>query len=170
MLEFEAIIQKFEQQGEKTGWTYIAVSAIQAAQLKANYKRSFRVKGKIEDVSISAIALIPIGAGDFILPLKAELRKVLKKRKGDKVLVSLEEDRAPYMINSALMECLQDDPAALEFFHSLLPSHQRYFSKWIESAKTLSTREKRIAQTVNALVKKWSYSEMIRAGATANKL
>ena len=170
MLEFEAIIQKFEQQGEKTGWTYIAVSAIQAAQLKANYKRSFRVKGKIADVSISAIALIPIGAGDFILPLKAELRKVLKKRKGDKVLVRLEEDRATYMINSALIECLQDDPAALEFFHSLLPSHQRYFSKWIESAKTLSTREKRIAQTVNALVKKWSYSEMIRAGATANKL
>ncbi|MFD2524744.1 YdeI/OmpD-associated family protein [Flavihumibacter stibioxidans] len=47
------------------------------------------------------------------------------------------------------------------------PSHQRYFSKWIEVAKTESTRDIRIARTVNAMVKKWSYSEMIRAGATS---
>lgn len=169
MIKFEAIIQRYDQQGEKTGWTYIPVPAELAAKIKPGNKKSFRVKGKIDEIEINSIALIPIGGGDFILPLNAGIRKVLKKRKGEKILVMIKEDRQEYQINPVLLECLQDDPAALEFFHSLLPSHQRYFSKWIEAAKTASTRDIRIARTVNALVKKWSYSEMIRAGATTTK-
>ena len=61
------------------------------------------------------------------------------------------------------MECLADEPAASAFFQSLAGSHQRYFSKWIDSAKTEPTRTKRIALAVNALAKKWGYPEMIRA-------
>lgn len=169
MVRFEAIIQRYGQQGEKTGWTYIPVPAELAVQIKPGDKKSYRVKGKLDEIQISSIALIPIGEGNFIMPLNASLRKALKKRKGEKVQVMIQEDKEPYQINPALLECLQDDPAALEFFNSLLPSHQRYFSKWIESAKTEPTREMRIARTVNAMVKKWSYSEMIRAGATSTK-
>ena len=32
--------------GEKTGWSYIEIPAAIAQQLKPNYKKSFRVKGK----------------------------------------------------------------------------------------------------------------------------
>nr|MBP8244154.1 YdeI/OmpD-associated family protein [Chitinophagaceae bacterium] len=54
---------------------------------------------------------------------------------------------------------------AKAFFESLTGSHQRYFSKWIDSAKTEPTRVKRITMAVNALAKKWGYGEMIRGGS-----
>ena len=58
---------------------------------------------------------------------------------------------------------LNDEPGAFEFFKTLPGSHQRYFSKWIDSAKTEPTKAKRIAQTVNALAKNLGYAEMLRA-------
>ena len=47
-------------------------------------------------------------------------------------------------------------------FKTLAKSHQNYFSKWIESAKTEGTKTKRIALAVNALSKQWDYGTMIR--------
>jgi len=44
----------------------------------------------------------------------------------------------------------------------LAPGDRKYFSNWIESAKTDETKTKRIAQTINALSKKWDYGQMIR--------
>ena len=61
------------------------------------------------------------------------------------------------------MECLQDEPSALAFFKSKPASHQRYFSKWIESAKTEATKTKRIAMAVSSLAKQMDYGEMLRS-------
>ena len=58
--------------------------------------------------------------------------------------------------------CLEDEPEAKEFFYSLNKSHQDYFIKWIDSAKTESTRTKRLAQSVTAFTRKMNYGEMIR--------
>jgi uncharacterized protein YdeI (YjbR/CyaY-like superfamily) len=41
-------------------------------------------------------------------------------------------------------------------------SHQKYFSKWIESAKTAQTKTKRILMAVTALGQGKGYPEMIR--------
>ena len=60
-------------------------------------------------------------------------------------------------------DCLKDEPGAVTFFKSLAKSHQDYFIKWIESAKTDQTRIKRIAQSVSALSRKKGYGEMIRS-------
>ena len=79
------------------------------------------------------------------------------------VKVQLEEDKKPFQFNKDFMECLRDEPAASQFFQSLTGSHQRYFSKWIDSAKTEPTRVKRIAQAVSALSRKMGYPEMIRS-------
>ena len=49
MIKFSAILLKFQEQGEKTGWTYIEVPAEIAQQLKPNNKKSFRVKGYFDD-------------------------------------------------------------------------------------------------------------------------
>jgi len=48
MISFHAVLQKFGDKGEKTGWTYIEVPAKMAGFLKENNKKSFRVKGKID--------------------------------------------------------------------------------------------------------------------------
>ena len=157
MLRFKTFILRFGQMGEKTGWTYIQIPADFAAQLFPGNKKSFRVKGKLDHLAIKQVALLPMGDGHFILPLNAEMRKALKKQKGAELQVQLEKDASPKKISGDLISCLEDEPAALTFFHTLQPSHQLYFSKWIETAKTETTRAKRIAQTVNACLHHYSF-------------
>ncbi|MBC7890562.1 MAG: DUF1905 domain-containing protein [Ferruginibacter sp.] len=163
MISFTTTILKFDQQGDKTGWTYIRIPAKIAEQLQPASKKSFRVKGKLDDHVINGVALIPMGAGDFIMALNAGLRKATGKRKGAILKVQLAVDEIPYQVNAAFMECMEDEPAALLYFKSLPAAHQHYFSKWIESAKTEPTKVKRIAQAVSALARKMGFPEMLRA-------
>jgi len=163
MIIFTATIQKFAKQGEKTGWTYIEISASQAKKLKPDTKVSFRVKGSLDSFKIKQIALLPMGEGNFIVPLNATMRKATGKKLGDKIKVSLEEDKSEFAFSEDFIACLQDDPVAFDFFQTLSGSHQKYFSKWIDSAKTSATKTKRIVMAVTALSKRQGYPEMIRA-------
>ncbi len=163
MIKYSALILKFKKKGEKTGWTYIEVPSDAAIKLKPGNKRSFRVKGKLDSFPIKKIALLPIGGGDFIMPLNAAMRKGIGKENGAIIQVQLEEDTMQLALNAELLECLADDPDALKFFKNLTRSHQHYFSKWIESAKTDSTKTKRIAQAINAMSRKQGFPEMMRS-------
>ena len=163
MVQFIVAIKKFDKQGEKTGWTYIEISADLAQKIKPGNRKSFRVKGKLDDCKISGIAILPMGGGSFIMPLNADMRKKIHKRHGSMLEVQLEEDKKPFQFNKDFAECLNDEPPAKKFFETLPGSHQRYFSKWIDDAKTEPTRVKRITMAVNALAKKWGYPEMLRA-------
>lgn len=163
-IQFTTTILQFGAKGEKTGWTYIEIPPDLVQQLKPGNKKEFKVKGKLDKHTINRLSVLPIGGGAFILPLNANLRKAIAKKKGAMLQVSLQEDKSEFVFNPDFMECLADDPAAKTFFESLTGSHQRYFSKWIDSAKTEPTKVKRIAMAVNALAKKWGYGEMIRGG------
>ena len=163
MVQFSTVIQRFEKQGEKTGWTYINIPVKIAQQLKPGNKKSFRVKGKLDNHVITGVALIPMGEGDFIMALNATMRKAIGKRNGDKLRIQIEVDEKPPELCAELLECLSDEPVAQEHFDSLPYSHRLYFSKWIESAKTAPTKAKRIAQAVTALSRKWGFPEMMRA-------
>jgi len=163
MIQFMTTIHKFAKQGEKTGWTYIEISASQAKKLKPDTRVSFRVKGSLDSFKIKQIALIPMGEGNFIIPMNATMRKGTGKKLGDKLKVSLEADDSEFIFSEEFMACLQDDPVAFDFFQTLSGSHQKYFSKWIDSAKTSATKTKRIVMAVVALSKKQGYPEMIRA-------
>lgn len=162
-VKFTASVLKFDKQGEKTGWTYIEVPAKIARQLKQDNKKSFRVKGKLDNFSIKKTALLPMGDGNFILPLNAKMRKRSGKHMGSTLIVQLEEDNNPLLLNMELMACLADEPGAIKFFNQLPKSHQYYFSKWIESAQTDSTKAKRIANTVTACLKKQGFPQMMRS-------
>lgn len=170
MIQFNAIILKFDQQGEKTGWTYIEVPEVIAKKLIPGNKKSFRVKGKLDQYSIQQTALLPMGDGNFILPLNATMRKHLGKRKGEKLKVQLEVDEKPLKISGTLMSCLAEEPEAKKYFSALPKSHQQYYSKWIESAKTEPTKSRRIALTINACVQKQSFSEMMHAAKNDRNL
>ena len=163
MIEFNTIILQFDEQGEKTGWSYIEVSADLACILLPNNKKSFRVKGMLDGFSFAGLALIPMGEGNFILPLKAEIRKAIRKNAGAMVQVKMEFDK-DFKINipDDLQECFDFEPEAFNFFNSLPKSHRNYFIKWITDAKTIETRAKRIVNTVNAMLRKWTYNVMIR--------
>ena len=163
MVKFTATIHRFEKMGEKTGWTYFEVPQDLAQKLKPGHRREFKVKGKLDAHPIKRVTLFPMGGGGFILVLNAELRKAIGKRQGAMVKVQLEADDSPFIFNKDFMDCLDDEPKAKEFFQSLTGSHQRYFSKWIDQAKTEPTKIKRITLAVNALAKKWGYPEMLRS-------
>lgn len=163
MIEFNTIILQFEKQGEKTGWSYIEVTADLAQQLKPGNKKSFRVRGMLDGLAVSGLALIPMGAGNFIIALKADLRKKLRKNAGAMLQVRLEEDVDFKMdMPDDLREFFEFEPEALEYFNSLAGSHRLYFLKWIDDAKTAETRTKRVVNTANAMLRKWDYGRMIR--------
>jgi hypothetical protein len=168
MISFTATLKRFDTKGEKTGWTYIEIPADIAKKIKAGQKTSFRVKGKLDAYKITGVSLLPMGGGAFIIPVNASMRKGIGKRYGAMVKVQLEEDKAPFKFNKDFMDCLADEPAANEFFQTLTGSHQRYFSKWIDSAKTIETKAKRIAQAVTALSRKMGYPGMIRSNQKKN--
>lgn len=163
MVRFTAIIKKYGAQGEKTGWTIIEIPSSIALQLKPANKKAFRVKGLLDEHPFNGISLVPIGEGNFILPLKAALRKVIRKAKGDKIQVVMEVDEAPVLPPDGLMECLEDEPEAVATFNKMPGSHQRYYFNWIKSAKTEETKAKRIAMTINSLINKMDFGQMLRA-------
>lgn len=163
MIQFTVTIHKFEKQGEKSGWTYIEIPADIAQQLKPGNKKSFRVKGKLDNYKITGVSLLPMGGGSFIMAINAAMRKGTGKKQGAMIKVQLEENKKPYILNAEFLECLQDEPRALKNFNAMPKSFQNYYSKWIESAKTEPTRTKRIAAAVSTLAKGMNYSEMIRS-------
>lgn len=169
MVTFTATILKFGEMGEKTGWHYIEVPADIAEKLNPADKKSFRVKGNLDGHPIKGVSLIPMGGGKYILALNATIRKGIRKAKGAMLKVQLAVDK-PYELLPELVECLNDEPDAKAFFNNLPRSHQNYFSKWIESAKTEATRARRIAMTVDAASKRWGYSQMIRDSKGKNEL
>ncbi|WP_410220649.1 YdeI/OmpD-associated family protein [Pedobacter sp.] len=164
MVSFEAEIEKFDQKGEKTGWSYVFIPNAVAEQIKAGDRKSFRVKGKIDQVEVSGMSLVPMGEGDFILALKSSLRKKLKKEEGAKVLLQLAFD-ADFKIEMPddLELCLSDEPEFLSTFLKMPKSHQNYYINWLNSAKTETTRTKRLVMIVDAMAKKYDFGQMIRA-------
>jgi hypothetical protein len=165
MVQFTAVIEQAGEMGEKTGWSYIIVPPDLAAQLKPGFRKSFRVKGKLDSHPIVQQALLPIGKGVFMMPLNAGLRKAIHKNKGAMLKLSLEEDKTPIKVSAELMECLADSPKAQNRFRAMPHSHQMYYSKWVESAKTIQTKAKRIGMTIIAMEKNLTYGEMLRLNA-----
>lgn len=164
MIAFTAIILQFAEQGEKTGWSYIEIPAHLAQQLKPGNKKAFRVKGMLDGLAVNGMALMPMGEGNFIMALKADVRKAVHKNAGAMLQVKIEEDTDfKIEVPPDLKQCFDFEPEALTFYNSLPNSHRWYFIKWINDAKTNETRAKRIVNTVNAMLRKWNYGQMIRA-------
>ena len=170
MIRFKAVLQKFGEKGEKTGWTYILIPKKTAQQIKKDCKRSFRVKGKIDEHPVHAIATIPMGEGDFIIAINASIRKAIKKIHGAEVKLELEEDTAKLKLSEELISCMKDDPGALKYFNSLPQSHRNWYSNWVESAKTDQTKAKRIGTVIKACSQKMTYAEMMHQYRDERKL
>ena len=168
MESFDAVVKRFGQMGEKTGWYYIDIGSPVAARLYPGMKQSFRVKGAVNNWHFEKQSLLPMGSGNFIMALNADARRGIGARMGDTVKVKISVDKRPVVINSDFLDCLADEPAALAFFDSLPAGHRNYFSKWIETAKTSQTRARRIAQAVTALSAGLGFGEMIRNNKQKN--
>ncbi len=162
MHSFKAIIQKYSSKGEKTGWTYVDVPADILTKLKRPDKKEFRVKGVIDDVKFDRMATYPVGEGNFIIAINAELRKKLGKKEGATVSLKIELDKSAALQSEELIEALNEDKIAKKQFDSLLLSHRNYFHRYVYTAKGIDTKAGRIVNVINAMYKKQNFGEMLR--------
>lgn len=163
MLSFGSIIQKFANKGEKTGWTYVDVPPDILLKLKRKDKKEFRIKGVIDDVKFERLATYPIGDGNFIIAINAELRNKLGKKEGAMVSLKIELDKSEALQSQELIEALEEDKIAKKQFDSLLLSQRNYFHRYVYTAKGMDTKAGRIVNIINAMYKKQNFGEMIRS-------
>jgi hypothetical protein len=162
MVTFKAILEQYNNNGEKTGWTYILLPAAIAEKLQPGSRKGFRVKGSLDAHPINGVAVLPVGGGDFIIPVNATMRKGIKKLKGATVVVSLQVDQADIVPSPAFQLCLEEDELALQQFNALSKSHRNYFIKWVDGVKSEEAVAKRIAQALDALSKGMDFVGMMQ--------
>ena len=140
---------KLEKFPGKGGWTYARIT-----EIAKDTQKPFgwvKVKGTIDGYSISKYHLMPMGNGLLFLPVKAEIRKKIKKHAGDEVHVILYADNDAWIVPDEWIECLQDEPMAHSFFTKLSESEQKYYVHWIYGAKKEETKVNRMAKAINML-------------------
>lgn len=136
----------------KGGWTYVEIP--NATPDKKTPFGWVQVKGTIDGYAIQQYKLMPMGNGRLFLPVKAAIRKVIKKEEGDEVKVQLTPDDSPVEIPDELLVCLLDAPEAHAFFQTLTDSSKKHYIDWIYEAKRSETRVNRIVTTIERLEKK----------------
>ena len=75
-------IEKYESNGEKTGWSYVHIPQEIADQIKPNSRRGFRVRGFIDELAVNGLSATPVKDDGFIIPLNKNLRRTLRKEEG----------------------------------------------------------------------------------------
>ncbi|HNV29466.1 MAG TPA: DUF1905 domain-containing protein, partial [Cyclobacteriaceae bacterium] len=83
-------LEKFPGKG---GWTFARIPEI--LQDKKAHFGWVKVRGTIDGYEIRKYHLMPMGDGSLFLPVKAEIRKKIKKNAGDQVHVILSPDNEP---------------------------------------------------------------------------
>lgn len=156
LVDKKYILERFPGKG---GWTFARIPEI--TQEKKAHFGWVKVKGTIDGYAISKYHLMPMGNGNLFLPVKAEIRKKINKKEGDKVHVVLYLDNEPLVVPEEMLLCLQDEPLALKFFNSLSESEQKFYIQWIYSAKKEDTKVDRIVKTINRLVKGLKLSDKV---------
>ncbi len=149
------IMQKMDMKG---GWTFVVLPS--HAPKTGNPFGWFIVQGTIDDVPISQFKLWPTKEGKFFLPIKASIRKVIKKQVGDKVIITLWEDNSPLVIPEEFTICVHESPKAETFFNTLSDTSKKQFVDYIYSSKSILTRANRIAKTIEKLEQRKKWHEM----------
>jgi hypothetical protein len=134
----------------KGGWTYAEIP-----EIPQDKKAPFgwvKVRGTIDDFEIKQYKLMPMGNGQLFLPLKAAIRKKIKKEAGDLVSVVLYKDETALEIPSEIARCLQDEsPKTYEAFIRSNEGEQKAWLDWIYAAKKDETKAQRILTMMDKL-------------------
>jgi len=154
----ECFLKKFSGKG---GWTYIALP-----EISPNKNMPFGwviVNGYIDSYKLMKYKLLPMGNNRLFLPVKAEIRKKLKKQVGDTVRLKLFIDNLPLKIPSEIILCFENEPQkAYKNFLTLSEGQQKAFLDWIYSAKTEEKKAERIITMIDKLMKNKSFYDKLK--------
>src|SRR5688572_9803430 len=95
------------------GWVYALID--NAKKVKGKYPK-LKVKGSVDGFLISNCILATYGKEGYVLPIRSEIRKQIKKEEGDTVKIVLYNDKTDLEILPEFDICLQDEPTARQFF------------------------------------------------------
>ena len=129
--------------------TGIEVPAAVVTKLGSSKKPAVRVtiKGYTYRSTIATMG------GRFMLPISAQVREAAGVAARDQVDVDVELDTAPRVVTVPpdFSRALTREPAAKRFFEGLNFCNKQRIVIAIEAAKTMETRERRIAKAVSSL-------------------
>lgn len=142
------LLEKFPGKG---GWTFARIPG--AVVQKDTPFGWMTVSGTIDDHALDRYKLMPMGGGNLFLPVKAAIRKTIKKDAGDSVFVSIYSDERPAEIPQEWLDCLELEPQAKMRFFQLSASAQKQVVDHIFEAKTDETKVRRMAEALRKLGK-----------------
>ncbi len=148
LVDREAQLERFPGQG---GWTYIPTP-----EISQNPKAPFGwvvVKGWIDNYELKQFKLMPMGEGRLFLPVRATIRKKIRKEAGDWVKIVLYHDQSSIELPEEIVECFQNEPKkAYQTFCSFSQSQQKAYIDWIYSARKVDTQVERITTMMERLL------------------
>ena len=93
-----------------------------------------------------------MGEGRLFLPVKAAIRKKIKKEAGDTVHVILSVDETPLEIPPEIVACFEQEAAHLyQNYQKLSEGQQKAYLDWIYDARTEQTRADRIVRLMERM-------------------
>ncbi len=158
IIDRECLLEKFSGKGS---WTYISLP-----EISPNKNMPFGwviVNGYIDNYELVKYKLLPMGNNRLFLPVKAEIRKKLKKQAGDTVHLKLFLDNRPLKIPTEIILCFENEPQkAYKNFLNLSEGQQKAFLDWIYSAKTEEKKAERIIIMIDKVMKNKSFYDKLK--------
>ena len=106
------------------------------------------VEGRLNDASVRA-TLVPVGRGRHRLYVNGGMRAAAGVGAGDTVSLELRSTRRNEIaLSNDLAEALAEVDGATAAFETLSPSHRRELVRYIDDARTPTTRENRVRRTI----------------------
>ena len=146
--EFDASLVRPEGVGT---WTYLDIPLEITQELGA--KGQIKVVGSINGHPFRTSAR-PHGDGSHYVVVNKSIRDAIQATQGDVVHVVMERDTTPRTVDvpDDFAKAMEANQQLIKSFESLSYSHKKEFVDWIQSAKKLETRERRIAKSLEMLV------------------
>jgi len=100
---------------------------------------------------LSHYHLMPMGNGTLFLPVKAEIRKKIRKNEGDWVHITLYSQELPKINPEDFYVCLLEDPVAQANFYKLPEKEQTELIEWMYAPKNEQLKVERMAKALDKL-------------------
>ncbi len=146
ILDTEILLERYPGKG---GWTYAPIPELW--QDKSQPFGWVKVTGYIDDYALPETHLMPMGNHRLFLPVKAAIRKIIKKEAGQAVRVKLYRAEKLQDYSTDFLDCLKDEPAACRNYQALPASEQKAYLDYIHATDKDAIRIERMAESVSRI-------------------
>jgi hypothetical protein len=144
------VLEKYPGKG---GWIFVILEGL-PKQPKSGKGNWAKAHGSIDDYVLGEITLWPMPNGKVFMPVKAAIRKVIKKEEGDTVHVILYgKSPEPQVQINDFLASLACDPLAQKTYNNLSPNAQKQVIGYIFEKDDTDTQIDRMTHCLKDLAK-----------------